>query len=454
MPPKILTVDDSKTIRMLLARLFGKYHCEIFEAENGSEGLDVALREKPDLIIIDYNMPVMDGLTMLRRLRENAELMKTPVIMLTGDTSLEILTSVARLGVRDCVTKPFSEEQLLAKVFRIVSLESRNPEGGPGICKIQELLERIHGEYQGINDGEPADYIPELGKANPDHFGICLASVEGTLFEAGDCNVEFTLQSTSKALVYARALTSHGRKLVTERVGIEPSGDAFNSIQLDKLNRAFNPMVNAGAITTTGFIEGSSLAERRENLLRTFSAAAGRQLRIDEHVYKSESETGHRNRALAWLVTNFDKMDHATNMDTLELYFMQCSILVTARDLAIMGATLANTGTNPFTGESIFNTHSTQDTLSVMFTCGMYDYSGEWAYRVGIPAKSGVGGGIMGVVNRQLGIGTFSPRVDERGNSVRGIRACSHLSEELGLHAFNFMNDGSSYLRAMMIGDT
>ena len=452
MPPKILTVDDSKTIRMLLARLFGKYHCEIFEAENGSEGLNVASTEKPDLIIIDYNMPVMDGITMLRQLRENEELKKTPVIMLTGDTSLEILTSVSLLGLSECVSKPFIDGQLLAKVSRFLSIESRDSESGPGISNIQELLERIHGEYQGINDGELANYIPELGKANPDHFGICLASVEGTLFEAGDCNVEFSLQSTSKALVYARALTSHGRNLVTQRVGIEPSGDAFNSIQLDKLNRAFNPMVNAGAITTTGFIEGASLAERRETLLRTFSAAAGRQLRIDERIYQSESETGHRNRALAWLVTNFDKMDHATNMETLELYFMQCSILVTARDLAIMGATLANTGTNPFTGENVFDVGCTQDTLSVMFTCGMYDYAGEWAYRVGIPSKSGVGGGIMGVVNRQLGIGTFSPRLDERGNSVRGIRAYIHLSEELGLHAFNFMNDGSSYLRAMMIG--
>ena len=127
---------------------------------------------------------------------------------------------------------------------------------------------------------------------------------------------------------------------------------------------------------------------------------------------------------------------------------------MTARDLAIMGATLANTGMNPFTGESIFDVHCVQDTLSVMFTCGMYDYSGEWAFRVGVPAKSGVGGGIMGVVNRQLGIGSYSPRLDERGNSVRGILACSHLSEWLGLHAFNFMNDGSTYLRGMMVGDS
>jgi glutaminase len=316
------------------------------------------------------------------------------------------------------------------------------------------LLNDLHARYKGVNDGELASYIPELTKANPDHFGICLASVEGTMFQVGDCNVEFTIQSVSKALVYAHALTTHGRDRVIQRIGIEPSGDAFNSINLDKQNRAFNPMVNAGAITATSFIKGASLEDRRENLLKIFSKAAGRELKIDERVYKSESMTGHRNRALAWLLTNFRQVDEATTLDTLELYYMQCSILVTARDLAIMGATLANTGMNPFTGESIFDVHCVQDTLAVMFTCGMYDFSGEWAFRVGIPAKSGVGGGIMGVVNRQLGIGIYSPRLDERGNSVRGILACSHLSEGLGLHAFNWLNDGSIYLRGMMVGDS
>jgi len=315
---------------------------------------------------------------------------------------------------------------------------------------IQNLLNDLHAKYKDLNTGEVATYIPELGKANPDHFGICLASVDGTVVSVGDCDVEFTIQSTSKAFVFAMALTSHGREKVYERVGVEPSGDAFNSIELDRYNRAFNPMVNAGAITTTGFIEGSSFAERRDRMMKTFSAAAGRELRIDESVYRSESATGHRNRAIAWMLTNFDKMDLANNMETLELYFLQCSILITARDLAVMGATLANMGVNPLTQENVFEMSCIQDVLSVMFTCGMYDYAGEWAFRVGIPAKSGVGGGILGVVNRQLGIGTFSPRLDERGNSVRGIKVCTDLSEELGLHAFNFMNHGSNFLKTML----
>ncbi|MEI2678904.1 MAG: glutaminase [Burkholderiaceae bacterium] len=180
---------------------------------------------------------------------------------------------------------------------------------------ISDLLQSIHARYSSLHDGNVATYIPALAQANPDRFGVCVVSTRGDIFEVGDSRTEFTIQSCSKALVYAHALSTHGRTKVLERVGIEPSGDAFNSIALDASNRAFNPMVNAGAITTAGFIEGADFAERRATLLRCFSAAAGRELEVDETVYASERETGHRNRALAWLVTNFDRMDPATNMD-------------------------------------------------------------------------------------------------------------------------------------------
>lgn len=315
---------------------------------------------------------------------------------------------------------------------------------------IPALLKVVHARHRQLDDGDVASYIPALAQADPDHFGICVASTRGDIFEVGDSRVEFTIQSCSKALVYALALSLHGRDKVLERVGIEPSGDAFNSIALDGSNRAFNPMVNAGAITTAGFIEGADFAERRAKLLRCFSAAAGRELSVDETVYASERDTGHRNRALAWLVTNFGRMDPATNMETLELYFLQCSVRVTARDLAVMGATLANLGVNPITKENVFDLACVQDVLSVMMTCGMYDFAGEWVFRVGIPAKSGVGGGILGVVNRQLGIGTYSPRLDARGNSVRGIKAYCDIADDLGLHAFNFMNNGSSFLNHLV----
>ena len=318
---------------------------------------------------------------------------------------------------------------------------------------VETLISEAHDQFKECDEGTVATYIPELGKADPRHFGVCVMSVAGDCFQAGDCDVEFTIQSISKPFVYAMALTQHGRDKVYQRIGVEPSGDAFNSIILDQqTNRPFNAMVNAGAIAVASLIQGATLAERSEAQLAVFSAAAGRRLRIDQNVYRSETETGHRNRAIAWLMRNFDMIDGDVN-EILALYFQQCSILVTARDLAVMGATLANMGTNPITGENVFEMGCIQDVLSVMLTCGMYNYSGEWAFRVGVPAKSGVAGGILGVVNRQLGIGTYSPKLDSRGNSVRGVKACTFLSEELGLHAFNFMNHGSHFLKNMMERD-
>jgi glutaminase len=324
----------------------------------------------------------------------------------------------------------------------------------PAPTIVGNLLEEAYEQFRNSDEGTVATYIPELGKADPRLFGICVASVDGQIFEVGDCDVEFTIQSISKPFVYAMALTEHGSAKVYGRVGVEPSGDAFNSIVLDqKTNRPFNAMVNAGAIAAASLIEGSTVSERSEKQLAVFSAAAGRQLRIDESVYRSETETGHRNRAIAWLMLNFGMIEGNVD-DILSLYFQQCSILVSARDLAVMGATLANMGVNPLTGENVFEMACIQDVLSVMFTCGMYDYSGEWAFRVGVPAKSGVAGGILGVVNRQLGIGTYSPKLDARGNSVRGVKVCTFLSEELGLHAFNFMNHGSHFLKNLMERDS
>jgi glutaminase len=233
-------------------------------------------------------------------------------------------------------------------------------------------------------------------------------------------------------------------------VGVEPSGDAFNAIVFaPDTQRPFNPMVNAGAITVSALIHRALKGEALDFLLDRFSKAAGRTLRISDSVYRSEAETGHRNRAIGHLLLNVGAAQQPIE-PALDLYFRQCSILVTATDLARMGATFANLGENPFTGESVFGVTAVRDTLSVMFTCGMYDYSGNWALDVGIPAKSGVGGGVLGVVNRQLGIGTFSPRLDEKGNSVRGLRAFQELSDEFGLHAFECTNYGSELMRTLV----
>ena len=308
-------------------------------------------------------------------------------------------------------------------------------------------MDRLHKTYSACHEGNVATYIPELAKANPDHFGVAVVGIDGEIYEAGETSAEFTIQSISKAFVFGLAVETHGRDAVLKRVGVEPSGDAFNSLELRSSRKPFNPMINAGAITDTGMITGASVKERMNKILRLLSDAAGRELRVDEGVYRSEKETGHRNRAIGHLLKNVDLIDGEVD-EVLDLYFQQCSVLLNARDLATMGATLANLGTNPVTGKEVLSFDSVRDVLSVMFTCGMYDFAGEWAFRVGIPAKSGVGGGILAVINRQLGIGTYSPRLDSMGNSVRGIRLCTDLAEEMGLHVFNFTNAGSSFIKA------
>ncbi|MFG1372088.1 glutaminase A [Xanthobacter oligotrophicus] len=296
--------------------------------------------------------------------------------------------------------------------------------------------------------GELATYIPELARVVPDRFGIALAGVDGHVLGVGDVEVPFTIQSISKALAYCIALEALGRDKVLAHVGVEPSGDAFNAIVFDALsNRPFNPMVNAGAITVSGLLAEAFGAEAFDVVLDRFSAAAGRRLVMDETVFRSEAQTGHRNRGIAHLLKCAGALGADVD-DAVDLYFRQCSILVTATDLAVMGATLANIGENPLTGSAVFAVEAVRNTLSVMFTCGMYDFAGNWAFDVGVPAKSGVGGGILGVVNRQLGIGTYSPRLDAKGNSVRGIAAFRDLTEEMGLHVFDPTNRGSSLLSA------
>jgi glutaminase len=315
------------------------------------------------------------------------------------------------------------------------------------LTHVQSVIQEVYEKYKDVNDGEVATYIPELGKANPNHFGIALVSVDGQVFSVGDCEQEFTIQSISKPFAFQMALEALGRDKVLEHVGVEPSGDAFNSIELEpRTMRPYNAMINAGAIAIASLIRKETPEAGVKAFVQLMEAAAGRPLRIDEMVYLSEAATGHRNRAIAYLMLNCGIIDVCVE-HSLHQYFSQCSLLVNTCDLAMMAATLANLGTNPVSGENVFDFRFIKDTLTVMFTCGLYDHAGEWAFRVGLPAKSGVGGGIIAVVNRQLGIGVFSPRLDAKGNSVRGILACKELALQLGLHAFEFTNVGSSFMQ-------
>ena len=317
------------------------------------------------------------------------------------------------------------------------------------ISELASFLTHLHDKHRSNDEGAVATYIPELGKANPDHFGISMVTADGQEFSVGDVAEEFTIQSICKPLAFLMALEQHGRDKTLSHVGIEPSGDAFNSVELcPKVKRPFNPMVNAGAIATASLIKGESAEAGVAAFVERLSRAAGRPLRVDGDVYASESSTGNRNRAIAYLLRNFDVIDEHVD-HTLHQYFAQCSVLVNCRDLAAIGATLANVGENPQTHTEVFDAFCVRDALAAMFTCGMYDYAGEWAFRVGMPAKSGVTGGIMAVVNRQMGIAVYSPRLDARGNSVRGIKVCTDLSDEFGLHAFDCTNFGSSLLRTV-----
>lgn len=312
--------------------------------------------------------------------------------------------------------------------------------------RVNQRLEELYRRHQLLHEDQVVSYYaPGTGYLKPEEFvksehkrfAICLATTDGEIFCVGDHDRPFALQSISKVFVYGLALEDHGRDYVLKRVGVEPSGDAFNSIVFDERNnRPYNPMVNAGALVATDLVEGEDPAEDLERVLGVLRRYAGDEnVKVDEDVFALEMGSADRNRATSYLMRSYGMISHAVE-ENLALYLRQCSVCVTSRDLAVMAATLANGGVNPVTKEQALTSRYVRDVLSVMHTCGMYDFAGEWAYLVGIPAKSGVSGGILAVVPGKLGIGIFSPGLDAYGNSVRGVKVCEEISERLGLHVF------------------
>ncbi|KAA9134945.1 glutaminase [Microbacterium caowuchunii] len=284
--------------------------------------------------------------------------------------------------------------------------------------------------------GELAGYIPELAAADPGRLGAVFATVDGEVHGAGDVDVTFTIQSISKPFVYALALSDRGFAPVLAKVGVEPSGEAFNEISVERgTGRPRNPMINAGAITvhSVAGAEGLTPTERVDRVIRGLSAFAGRDLTVDETVCASEMESAHRNLAIAHMLRSYGILTEDPRA-VVDGYIRQCSVLVTTRDLAVMAATLANRGVNPRTGQQVVDAAVVRQVLSVMATCGMYDAAGDWATQVGIPAKSGVAGGLIGALPGQVGIATFSPRLDAHGNSVRGVSLFERFASDMGLH--------------------
>lgn len=299
-----------------------------------------------------------------------------------------------------------------------------------------EYLESLHRDCSQITAGEVASYIPELLRADPGWFGIAVVTVDGHVYQVGDTQQAFTIQSISKVITYGIALEDNDVEAVLCKIDIEPSGEAFNSISLEPgTGRPRNPMINAGAIAAMAFVAGDSTEIKLKRILDTYQRYVGHEVAIDEAVYHSEKATGHRNRAIAYLLRNSNIIENDPD-GLLDLYFKQCSILVNCRELALIAATLANNGVNPVKGIRALKAEFVPKVLSVMSSCGMYDYSGAWIYEVGMPAKSGVGGGILAVLPGQLGIAVFSPKLDEHGNSARGIAVCTRFSSHFGLHLF------------------
>ena len=294
--------------------------------------------------------------------------------------------------------------------------------------------------------GAPADYIPELAAVDPDRLGVAIATVDGAVYEAGDSQVEFTIQSISKPFAYGFALNDLGFDAVLAKIGVEPSGEAFNELSLERGSmRPLNPMINAGAITAHS-LTGADEGARGDRVLRGLSSLAGRQLAVDKDVYHSEIDHANRNLALAHMLKSYGILQGDVEA-IVRGYIWQCSILVTARDLALMAATLVNGGVQPVTGQRVYPPDVVRQVLSVMLNAGMYNAAGDWMTTVGIPAKSGVGGGLIGGLPGQLGIATFSPRLDSHGNSVRGIRAFEMMSSDMGLHLMDAGQPARSVMR-------
>jgi len=307
----------------------------------------------------------------------------------------------------------------------------------PTLEVVGDLLDEVYDLYRPLDEGAVADYIPALADADPSLFGISVFGVGGRGFSVGDAEHLFSLQSISKAFVFALVCETIGHEEAHRLLGVNATGLAFNSVMAIELNdeRTMNPMVNAGAMATTSLVPGATSEKRWEFIREGLSRFAGRPLELDPEVYASESASNLRNQGIAHLLESYGRL-YADPDETTDLYTRQCSLLVSAADLAVMGATLAGGGVNPMTGQQVIESFHCKHVLAAMATAGLYEHSGDWLFEVGLPGKSGVSGGIVTISPGKGGLGTFSPPLDEAGNSVRGQRVTRHVSEKLGLNIF------------------
>lgn len=321
---------------------------------------------------------------------------------------------------------------LWAGLVQAQSARAQEP-AAAGSDPVEQALQQAYAKYKDLKEGVNADYIPILAKVDPDLFGIVLVTVDGRVYTAGDVSSEVSIQSISKVFTMARVIEDSGVNAIADNMGVDATGQVFNSIVAIEQyqGKEMNAMVNPGAITTTSMVKGASADQVWTNIISTYDDFAGRKLSVMQDVYKSESETNQRNQALAMLMFAYGRIKEDP-LQATDLYTRQCSVGVNTKDLATMAATLANGGRNPVTGKQVVSSENIPEILAVMATAGMYDDSGKWLYTTGLPAKSGVGGGILAVSPGKFGIAAISPPLDPAGNSVRAQKAIADISNALG----------------------
>lgn len=326
---------------------------------------------------------------------------------------------------------------VLVAVFVLVPLGAL-AQDPPSAQLLNRAVQDAYDKFKDVKDGANADYIPELAKVPSELFGVAIVTARGDVYTAGDVDYAFTIQSVSKPFTAALVMQQQGSaNVVSDKIGVEPTGLPFNSILATQLLKpvSVNPLVNSGAIASVSLVKAKSAEERFGLIKGFFEQLAGAKLAVIEDVYKSEAATNQRNRAHAYILSVNDRI-YSDPMEAVDVYTRQCSIGVTAKQLAVMGATLANSGINPVTQQRVIDSRYVPKVLAIMMMGGFYNESGMWAYTAGLPAKTGVGGGIVAVVPGKMAIVGFSPRVNEAGNSVRAMKAIEYISDQLGVNVF------------------
>ncbi|MDF1645828.1 MAG: glutaminase A [Legionellaceae bacterium] len=297
----------------------------------------------------------------------------------------------------------------------------------------QATLNKVYHQYKSLGTGSPADYIPELAKVNPDLFSISVVTVDGKVMSVGDKNVYFSLQSISKVFTYALALNDHGEDTIFNHIGLEATGDGFNSIQSIENKQRHNAFVNIGAIQTTSYIKGKDAEDKWSRLVSFSQSLGNKEIFLSDSIYRSESSSNQRNRAISHLLESY-QMIKDDPKEVLDRYTKACSLMLNTETLALMGATLANHGVNPKTHQRVLSRQYVRDVLSQMVINGIYEKSGTWFVKIGIPAKSGVSGAILAIIPNKMAIAVYSPNINEAGTSVRGEAVIEALAKKWDLH--------------------